>query len=46
MDVKMIITRTTPTVLAIRMAEEAGICLVGYMRANQYEVYTHSEFLV
>ena len=46
MDVKMIITRTTPTVLAIRMAEEAGICLIGYMRANQYEVYTHSEFLV
>lgn len=45
-DVKMIITRTTPTVLAIEMAQEAGICLIGYMRANQYEVYTHSEFLI
>ncbi len=46
LGVKMIITRTTPTALAIEMAEEAGICLVGYMRANQFDVYSHSEYLV
>lgn len=46
LDVKMIITRTTPTALAIEMAEEAGICLIGYMRASQFEVYSHAEYLV
>ena len=46
LGVKMIITRTTPTTLAIEMAEEAGICLIGYMRANQYDIYSHNEYLV
>lgn len=45
LGVKFIISRTTPTVLAIEMAQKAGICLVGYMRANQFDVYSHSEYL-
>lgn len=46
LGVKMIISRTTPTALAIELSQQAGICLVGYMRANQYEVYSHAEYLV
>jgi FdhD protein len=45
LGVRFIISRTTPTALAVEMAEDAGICLVGYMRANQFEVYSHSEYL-
>ena len=46
LGIKMIITRTSPTALAIEMTQQTGICLVGYMRANQYEVYSHAEYLV
>lgn len=46
LGVRFLVSRTTPTALAIEMAQEAGICLVGYMRANQFEVYSHSEYLV
>lgn len=46
LGVRFIISRTTPTALAVHMAEEAGICLVGYMRATQFEVYSHSEYLI
>ena len=42
---KIIVSRTSPTVLAIEMAEQAGICLVGYMRSNHFEVYSHFEYL-
>ena len=46
LGVRFLVSRTTPTALAIEMAQEAGICLIGYMRANQFEVYSHSEYLV
>lgn len=42
---KIIVSRTSPTVMAIEMAQQAGICLVGYMRANQFEVYSRFEYL-
>lgn len=44
--IRLIISRTTPTTKAIEIAEKEGICLVGYMRASQYEVYSHPEYLV
>lgn len=46
MGIRLIISRTTSTTMAIEMAEKHGICLIGYMRANQYEVYSHPEYLV
>ena len=46
MGIRFILSRTTPTALAVEMAKEAGICLVGYMRANQFDVYSHSEYLI
>lgn len=46
MGVRLIISRTTPTTKAIELAWTVGICLIGYMRANQYEVYSHPEYLV
>lgn len=46
LGIRLIVSRTSPTTRAIEMAEVLGICLVGYMRANQYEVYCHPEYLV
>ncbi len=45
LGVRFIVSRTTPTNRAVEIAEKAGICLVGYMRTNQFEVYTHNEYL-
>lgn len=46
MGIRLIISRTTPTTRAIELADKLGICLIGYMRANQYEVYSHPEYLI
>ncbi len=46
MGIRLIISRSTSTTTAIELAEKHGICLIGYMRANQYEVYSHPEYLV
>ena len=39
--VAMLVAISAPTGLAIRMAEQCGITLVGFARAEQYVVYTH-----
>jgi FdhD protein len=41
----MVISRTSPTSLAINLAERAGITLIGYARRNQFVIYTHSSRL-
>ena len=38
-------TRTSPTDLAVRMAEQAGITLAGYLRGESFDVYSHPERL-
>ena len=43
MRVPMIISRTSPTALAVELAEAWGITLVGYARGNQMNVYTGDE---
>lgn len=37
---------SAPTELAIDLAEQAGICLVGFVRQHGYVVYTHPERLL
>uniref|UniRef100_C6E823 Multifunctional fusion protein n=1 Tax=Geobacter sp. (strain M21) TaxID=443144 RepID=C6E823_GEOSM len=43
LGIDVIASRTSPTDMAIRMAEEAGITLVGYVRAMSFKLYTHVE---
>jgi FdhD protein len=38
-------SRTSPTTLSIEMAEEMGLTLIGYVRGNRFNVYTHPERL-
>lgn len=39
----MLVAISAPTGLAIRMAEQCGITLVGFARPEQYVVYTHPQ---
>ncbi len=43
LGIALIASRTSPTDQAMRLAEEAGITLVGYVRADSFEVYTHPQ---
>jgi FdhD protein len=43
--VSMLVAISAPTGLAIRVAEQSGICLIGFARAEQFVVYTHPERL-
>jgi len=40
MDVPIVISRTSPTSLSVKMAELQGITLVGYVRGHRMRVYT------
>lgn len=43
LGIPLIASRTSPTNMAIKMAEEAGITLVGYVRGGRFDIYTHPE---
>lgn len=45
LGIELIASRTAPTDMAVRMADEAGITLIGYVRAGRFELYTHPERL-
>jgi FdhD protein len=42
----VVVAVSAPTALAVRIADEAGITLVGIARADGFEVFTHSERVV
>ncbi len=44
-SITLLAAMSAPTGLAIRLAEEAGLTLVGFVRDNQHVVYTHAEHL-
>jgi FdhD protein len=46
MGCPIVASRNSPTSLSIRMAEEAGITLVGYARQGRLRAYTHAFRLV
>lgn len=44
--IPMLATRTAPTNLAIEIAEKKGITIIGFIRGNRFNVYTHPERIV
>ncbi|MCU6433773.1 formate dehydrogenase accessory sulfurtransferase FdhD [Undibacterium sp. Jales W-56] len=40
-DIAILATISAPTTLAIRIAEQAGICLIGFVRQQGFVVYSH-----
>lgn len=45
LGIELIASRTSPTDMAVRMADEAGITIIGYVRADRFDLYSHSERL-
>ncbi|MET3133893.1 FdhD protein [Oxalobacteraceae bacterium GrIS 1.11] len=45
-DIGLLATISAPTTLAVRMAEQAGICLVGFVRGQACVAYAHAERLL
>lgn len=43
MEVPVVASRTSPTDLAIRLAESWGMTVIGYVRGEKMNVYTHPE---
>lgn len=43
LGISMIASRTSPTDMAVKMCEEAGIVLVGYVRGGRFTIYTCPE---
>jgi FdhD protein len=45
LGIPLIASRTSPTDMAIRICQEAGIVLIGYLRGARFKVYAHPELL-
>jgi len=45
LGISLIASRTSPTDLAVHLAQEAGITLIGYLRSSGFNVYTYPESL-
>ena len=45
LGIQLIASRTSPTDMAIRICQENGITLIGYLRGARFNVYTHLERL-
>ncbi len=45
MGISVIASRTSPTDMAITLCEQAGICLIGYVRGGSFTVYSHPEVI-
>ncbi len=45
MRVPIVVSRTAPTSVAVRLAQAWGICIVGYVRQGGMRVYTHPQRL-
>jgi FdhD protein len=43
MGIKLIASRTSPTDMAVKLCDQADICLVGYVRGGSFNVYSHPE---
>lgn len=43
MGVSVIASRTSPTDMAVKICEETGIALIGYVRGGRFSIYAHPE---
>jgi FdhD protein len=46
MGTPFLISRTSPTTLSIAAAKRLGVTVIGYVRRNSFNVYTHPERLL
>ncbi|HAE86202.1 MAG TPA: formate dehydrogenase accessory sulfurtransferase FdhD [Anaerolineaceae bacterium] len=46
LGIPLIVSRTSPTSLAVQIADTSGITLIGYLRKAQFDIYSHPERLI
>jgi len=46
MEVPIVLSRTSPTAMSIRLAQQWNMTLIGYVRGRQFRVYTGAERVV
>lgn len=46
LGISVIASRTSPTDMAVKMCEESGIVLIGYVRGPRFTIYTRAERVV
>jgi FdhD protein len=46
MGTPLVVSRTSPTEMAISLAEQLGVTVVGYLRHDSFNVYAGGEHLV
>ncbi len=45
-SIPIVVSRTAPTTRALEIAERAGMTVIGFMRADRFNIYTHPERLL
>jgi FdhD protein len=45
-NIPMIVSKSAPTDLGVRLADDLGITLVGFVRGKRMNVYTHRERII
>lgn len=46
LGISLIASRTSPTDMAVKLCEESGITLIGYLRAGRFQLYSHHRNLL
>jgi FdhD protein len=46
LGIALMASRTSPTDMAVKLCDESGITLIGYLRAGQFQVYAHQQRLL
>lgn len=46
LGIAVVASRTSPTDMAVRICDESGITLIGYLRGAKLTAYTHSEYIL
>jgi FdhD protein len=46
MKAGVVISRTSPTTLSVKLAEENNVTLIGYARGRQFNIYSHPEWVI
>jgi len=45
-NLRLIVAISAPTALAVRLASEIGVTLIGFARADRYTIYSHKETII
>ncbi len=45
-SIPVVVSRTAPTALSVELAEKHGITLIGFMRGNRFNLYTHPQRVI